>query len=226
MKLHLLIPDSLEDITLEQYQKFEKLNTKENQNSVFLMQKMIEIFCDVEFDLTLGMKYKDLTETVSHINNILNSQPDLQTVFKLNKKEFGFIPNLDDITLGEYIDLDNYLGKWQTMNKAMSVLYRPVTMKKGDRYLIEQYKGSKYSDEMKKSPLSVCIGAMIFFYNLNNELLSHTLNYLKRELGNNLTSEQLVTLEKNGDGISQSLHSLEEILKDLRISPNSKRLNV
>ena len=114
----------------------------------------------------------------------------------------------------------------QTMNKAMSVLYRPVTIKKGDRYLIENYKGSKYSEQMKQSPLSVCIGAMVFFYNLNNELLSHTLNYLRTELGNNLTSEKLATLEKNGDGISQSLHSLEEILKDLRISPNSKRLNV
>ena len=124
---------------------------------------MIEIFCKVDFELTLGMKYKDLIETVKHLNEVLNNQPELKTAFFIDKKEYGFIPNLDDITLGEYVDLDNYLGNWETMNKAMSVLYRPITIKKGDRYLIEEYKGSKYSEVMKESPVSVCIGAMVFF---------------------------------------------------------------
>lgn len=220
MKLHINIPDTLDNITLEQYQKFEKINTKENQGSVFLMQKMIEIFCNVELELTRHIKYKDLISIVDHINKILASEPELITTFKLNNIQFGFIPNLDNITLGEYIDLDNYLGSWETMHKAMSVLYRPVTLKKDNRYLIEEYEGSIYEEQMLKSPLSVSISAMVFFWGLNGELLNFTLKYLKKEMGNNLSQEQLKALEQNGVGINQSLHSLEEILKDLNISQN------
>ena len=220
MKLHINIPDSLDDITLEQYQKFEKINTEENKDSIFLMQKMIELFCFVELDLTRNIKYNDLIEIIDHLNKLLTSKPELITTFKLDGIEFGFIPDLDNITLGEYIDLDNYLGSWENMHKAMSVLYRPVQLKKDNRYIIEDYKGSVYDEQMKKAPLSVVISSQVFFYNLSNELLSYTLKFLEKEMGENLTQEQLNALEANGVGINQSLHSLQGILKDLNISQN------
>tara|TARA_R100000541_G_scaffold59378_1_gene73176 strand:+ start:4518 stop:5180 length:663 start_codon:yes stop_codon:yes gene_type:complete len=220
MKLHLNIPDSLDDITLEEYQKFEKVNTEENKDSVFLMQKMVEIFCKVDLDLTRNIKYKDLIDIVTHLNNLLTSKPELITTFKLDGIQFGFIPDLDNITLGEYIDLDNYLGSWENMHKAMSVLYRPIKLKKDNRYLIENYSGAIYDKQMLKSPLSVVISSQVFFYNLSKELLVYTLKFLEKELGENLTQEQLKTLEKNGDGITQCMDSLAEILKELNISQN------
>lgn len=221
MKLKLQIPDSLDDITLEQYIEFDKINIDSNKETTFLMQKTIEIFCKVDLDLTLQIKYNDLVDITNHIYDVLNQVPDIVTVFKMDDIEYGFIPKLDDITLGEYIDLDTYLGDWYNMHKAMSVLYRPVTYRKGERYVIEPYDGSKYAVEMLKMPLSITIGAMVFFWNLKKELLNLTLNCLKEEIGENLTSEQLKALELNGVGINQSLHSLTEILSDLKISQNS-----
>lgn len=221
MKLKLQIPDSLDDITLEQYIEFDKINIDSNKETTFLMQKTIEIFCKVDLDLTLQIKYNDLVDITNHIYDVLNQVPDVVTVFKMDDIEYGFIPKLDDITLGEYIDLDTYLGDWYNMHKAMSVLYRPVTYRKGERYVIEPYDGSKYAVEMLKMPLSITIGAMVFFWNLKKELLNLTLNCLKEEIGENLTSEQLKALELNGVGINQSLHSLTEILSDLKISQNS-----
>ena len=44
--------------------------------------------------------------------------------------EFGFIPKLDNISLGEFVDLDSYMSDWDNMHKAMAVLYRPVTFRK------------------------------------------------------------------------------------------------
>lgn len=218
MKLKLNIPDSLNDITLSQYMKFDKINIEGNSDTVFLMQKTVEIFCEVNLDLTLQIKYNDLVEISERIFKILDTTPKLTKVFKHNDIEYGFIPKLDDITLGEYIDLDNYLGKWDNMDKAMSVLYRPVIYKKGERYLIEDYDGTKYSEIMQHISLDIVIGSMLFFWNLKKELLSLTLNSLKKEMGENLTTEQLKTLEVNGVGINQSLHSLTEILNDLKIS--------
>lgn len=222
MKLRLQIPDSIKDITLRQYLEFDKINIEGNENTTFLMQKTVEIFCKVNLDLTLQIKYNDLKNITNHIYSLLEQDTDLVPIFKLDDIEYGFIPNLDDITLGEYIDLDTYLGSWKNMHKAMSVLYRPVQYKKGERYLIEDYKGTDNADKMLDSSLNISLGAMVFFWNLRTELLNLSLNYSKQELGNNLTSEQMQTLEVNGVGINQSLHSLTEILKDLKISQNSE----
>lgn len=220
MKLKVNVPDSLSDITLDQYQRFDAINTDENADTTFLMQKMVEIFCDVDLMLTNHIRYRDLLDITGHINILLNQKPELVTVFKMDSIEYGFIPKLDDITLGEYVDLDNYLAGWDKMHQAMSVLYRPVYYRKGERYLIEEYKGSDNADQMKRMPLEAAISAILFFWNLKTELLDHSLNYLKTELREKLTSEQLQILEQNGDGINQSLHSLQEILNDLKISQN------
>ena len=102
----------------------------------------------------------------------------------------------------------------------MTVLYRPVTLHKGDRYQIEDYNGLDNAETMKQIPLDVVMGCMFFFWNLNEELLKTTLNYLSQEIPKELTTEQLQTLVKSGGGISQSMDSLKEMLDDLNISLN------
>ena len=124
------------------------------------------------------------------------------------------------MTLGEYVDLDENFTDWDTMHKAITVLYRPVTFKKGDRYQIEEYNGLDNAETMKQIPLDIVMGCMFFFYNLNEELLKTTLNYLSQEVPKELTTEQLQTLVKSGGGINQSMDSLKEMLDDLNISLN------
>jgi len=217
MKLVIDVPDSLREISLHQYQKFTKLNVPENQGSTFLLQKQIEIFCNVNLRDLATIKYRDIETITNHLNDIFdNSNTDLVERFKLGDVEYGFIPKLEDITLGEYIDLDNYLGDWDKMHKAMSVLYRPITTKVKDKYQIEEYDGTKYEEEMMYMPLDIAINAMVFFYQLNRDLLDLTLNYLK--IPQNLTDQQKEILDRNGVGTNQSLHLLQEILKDLNIS--------
>ena len=217
MKLVIDVPDSLREISLHQYQKFTKLNVPENQGSTFLLQKQIEIFCNVNLRDLATIKYRDIETITNHLNDIFdNSNTDLVERFKLGGVEYGFIPKLEDITLGEYIDLDNYLGDWDKMHKAMSVLYRPITTKVKDKYQIQEYDGTKYEEEMMYMPLDIAINAMVFFYQLNRDLLDLTQNYLK--VPQNLTDQQKEILDRNGVGTNQSLHLLQEILKDLNIS--------
>jgi hypothetical protein len=147
--------------------------------------------------------------------------------FKLGGVEFGFIPDLDDMTFGEYTDLDSYIGDWDNMHKAMAVLYRPIT-KKGlnNTYEIEKYNGSiTYSDVMKHAPLDVVFGANVFFYNLGNELLKSTMNYLE----NNTQMQTILqqhNSENDGVGILQSMDLLREILQDSIELQNYQLTNV
>lgn len=220
MKVEILIPSSLREVTLEQYQKFARINTDENQDTGFMMHKTVEIFCNLDLKDIAKIKFTSVQEILNDINRLFEPKQDLIRTFTMGGVEYGFIPALDDMTLGEYVDLDENFTDWDSMHKAMAVLFRPVTLRKGDRYQIEEYEGMDAAERMKKMPLDVVMGAMVFFYRLNKELLQTTLNFLGRESAKILTTQQQQHLAKNGDGIRASMESLREMLPSLKASLN------
>jgi|TARA_R100000482_G_scaffold124922_1_gene79924 hypothetical protein len=215
MKVNIYIPDSLADITLDQYQRFEKLNTEDNQNSNFLLHKMVEIFCKIDLKNIAKIKFSYVSQIAQDLNKVFNQKSDLITTFKMRGIEYGMIPKLDDITLGEYIDLDESISDWDTMHKAMSVLYRPITIRKDDRYQIEEYTEETDPGKFKNMPLNVVMGALVFFWSLSDELLQTTLKYLAKEMKDNLTFQQRQILEESGVGINQSMAWLKGMLPGL-----------
>lgn len=219
MKVELTIPTSLNEIKLAQYQKFLSI-AKDNEESEFLQQKMVQLFCGIDLKDVASIRYKDVAEITVNINNLFTKENKFIQRFKMGGVEFGFIPNLDEMSTGEYMDLDNYITDWDTMHNAMAVLYRPITNKLGNKYEIEEYKGSiTYADVMRHAPLDVVLGAMVFFYNLGNDLLSSTINYLEgnQEVQNILNKHNL---ENVGDGIQVSMLLLKEMLEDLMKFPS------
>lgn len=220
MKVDILVPSSLSEVTLEQYQKFSKINTEDNSDTGFLMHKTVEIFCNLNLKDIAKIKYTYVQEILNDINNLFEPKQDLIPRFTMGGIEYGFIPVLDDMTLGEYVDLDENFTDWERMHKAMAVLFRPIKLSKGDRYQIEDYDGLDNAERMKKMPLDVVMGAMVFFWTLNKELLKTTLNFLEQEVGKEMTTQQLQHLEKNGVGIKASMELLKEMLPSLRISLN------
>ena len=178
---------------------------------------MVEIFCNLDLKDVAKIKFNSVREILSDLNKLFDTKQDLITKFTLKGVKYGFIPELDEMTLGEYIDLDENLTSWDSMHKAMAVLYRPISIEKGDKYQIEDYEGLKEADTMKQMPLDVVMSSMVFFYRLNNELLQTTLNYLNKEIPKELTMEQRQTLAKSGVGIKASMESLKEMLQNMTI---------
>ena len=180
MKIKLNVPEDLSEITLSQYQRWIKIVDKQDEIGTFYQQKMVEIFCNAELQHIMQMRVKDIEEITTHLDNLFNQKPEFKALFRLEDEEFGFIPKLDDMTFGEYVDLDNYLSNWSRMDSAMAVLFRPVVYKRKGKYLIEDYVSSEQYD-LSDMPLDVVLGALIFFCDLKNELLKHILNYLKTQ---------------------------------------------
>ena len=216
MKANINVPTELNEITLKQYQKFLKVQDSK-QNNTFLQTKMIEIFCNVKMQDALNIKLSDADRIASLISEMFEQKPDLVKSFWLNNVEYGFVPDLDEITLGEYIDLDTYMGEWENIQIAMNVLYRPIKQKLGEKYLIEEYDPDT-KDKLINMPMDAVFGSIIFFYRLGIELSKTMMNYLENEEGN--LQVQGLDFLKNGDGIQAFTDSLEEILQDLKISPN------
>jgi len=200
MKVKIQVPESLREISLEQYQTYNKINTEQNQNSNFLLHKTIEIFCNLNLQNVIKVEYNSVVKVAKMINDLFNQDVKLVPTFTMNGVGYGFIPDLDKITLGEYIDLDNTLSDWNNMHKAMAVLYRPIKDTLKEKYIIEDYKGSEGAEKYKQMPLDIVMGSILFFYNLKNELLKTTLKYLNKEALMKLTIQQREDLLGSGDG--------------------------
>ena len=217
MKVELIIPSNLSEISLKQYQKFLKIQ-ETNDDSYFLQCKMIEIFCNLDAKSARLLKLTDADRIVEIINNMFEDKPSLIRTFKIGGVEYGIIPDLDEMSLGEYIDLDTYIGDWQNMQIAMNVLYRPISKKIGDKYLIKEYTLDA-KEKLEEIPMDVVLGSIFFLYNLGIDLSKTMVNYLEAPQMDSLMQEQI--FQESMDGIkASSLHSLKTILEDLKISLN------
>ena len=216
MKVKITIPSSLNDITLQQYKRYLKIQEKVKDER-FLNAKMIEIFCNVDLKSVMHLQLKDSEEIVSIITGLFNSKPAVVKRFKLNGVEYGFQPQLDEITLGEYIDLDTYIGDWENMEKAMNVLYRPVLVSVKDKYSIDEYRVGT-EGAIINMPMDAVMSSIFFLWNLGLDLSKNMTSYLEET--QNETLIQFLNSQKNGVGINQFTDSLSEILEDLKISLN------
>ncbi len=202
MEVKVNVPTRMQDITLEQYQKFLEDCQDESLSEDTIAIKMLEIFCGLPKDNSLQLRMSDVFNICDQINNTLNEKPQLISRWKFDKLEFGFIPQLDDMTFGEYVDVDTYITDWKNMHKAMAVLYRPVVQNYKGSYEIEKYKGDTYWELMKQMPLNLVMGCMLFFWNLEKDLVKVMRHSLKNK--ENLTYHEKQTLMQSTDGIIAS----------------------
>ena len=216
MNINIEIPTKLSDITLGQYKRFLNIQ-KQTEESHFLNAKAIEIFCDIELKNVMRLKMSDFDKITNKINLLFEQKPKLVQRFKIDSVEYGFHPQLDELTLGEYIDVDTYIADWENMEKTMNVLYRPIENKLKDRYSIKEYNVDT-SANLLDMPMDAVLSSIFFLWNLGIDLSKTILNYSELGVETNLMHQQI--LAENGDGISQYTHSLMEILQDLKISPN------
>jgi hypothetical protein len=214
MKIELTIPETFSDITIEQYQKFFRI-AENNTHGDFLNQKTIEILCNTQHANLIP--FNEVQEILQSIEQIFKSKPKHLQKFKIDNIEFGFIPDLDKMSFGEFIDINNYIDNVEDFHKALAVLYRPITTKLKGMYLIEDYKGSEvYSQLMKKAPLEAILGAKVFFYNLANELLKATTDSLQTIPAEQMEIiQQRLHLISDGDGINLCTELVRETLDGL-----------
>ena len=232
MKVEITVPESIAEIPLVNYQKFLKMQ-QNSDDQEFIAQKMIEIFCGIELKDVAKIKATYMNELIEHFNKIFSAKPVFYQRFKLKDMEFGFIPNLEEISWGEYIDLEHHLNSWEDFHKAMAVMYRPITKTYKDKYEIAPYTASEeWHELMKYMPMEIAISARVFFYDLGNELLNSTLSYLEQMMNKKPSRRQRRTSQKegnllnSGDGILQYMQSLKEISQSLMKLPDTDYINV
>ena len=228
MNIEITIPEGWEDVKLGQFMDYMKaLKPYEGtpEYEVVKYEKAMNHFCNITTETIrqLPMEYYNgiLTEMIKLFEQ--GEKMSLVKHFVVGSTKFGFIPSLDDMSYGEYLDLSTYSKDlWPNAPTVMSILYRPVTKELDGKYDIQPYSGTNEDMEtLFKSALTMDIawGAIGFFTILSKDLLKGMMDYsmktLEKMKSNTLVQE---TLTKNGVDMSV-LQSSQEI-----ISQGLKRL--
>lgn len=171
MKAKIKLPESLREITLAQYQYF--LSKAEGLEGEELKAAMLECFALINPDKIRIIEKGSVDEIAEHIDGLFIGERELVQKFELKGFKFGFIPELDKMSFGEYIDLDKYIGDWKEMHRAMAVLYRPITTEIKEQYNVVDYEGTdEYAELMKLMPLDAVLSAQVFFLEFRKRIVS------------------------------------------------------
>ena len=208
------IPENLNEITIKQFFDFKKC-CDTNQDDQYLRLAMVSIFCDISVEDIKKISSKDFIDISNQLMNVLKETPTHIEKFVINGVSFGFIPNLENITAGEYIELDTLFKDEETYLEQMAVMYRPVVSKHKNLYSIEPFESTeKHKDIMIAAPISAYLGSKVFFCNLLSELLESFQLFLI--LGTQEAMDLEEVLATNGVGINQFIQSLEVVSLNLK----------
>ena len=170
------LPTSWDEVSLGQYSKLMLSIEKEGISEIELMIKSLNALVCIDEVLLTKVPLKQLREAYNQLGELISSSPnnELSRVVEIDGIEYGFIPDFDDFTLAEFVDLDNYLqNSWDNMSKIFAVLYRPIKDREDNKYTIDTYtlKDIKERRELFNERLSIdtIYGALVFFCDIGRK---------------------------------------------------------
>jgi len=212
-ELELKVPTSYGDITLKQWIDLQNELEAYKDDADAVTALMLYHLCGLEPKYLKGIAIDDYALVKQQLESFLgNTELPLQRIIRIDGIEYGFEPNLSQMSYGAYADITQYKDLTIDKNwaKIMSILYRPIKHKKGDMYSIEAYDGEMREEMFLKVGMDIHFGALFFFVNLLMDLLK---GILKSTMEKDIHPNIKQILERSGQLIPHSLTSPAEILQ-------------
>jgi hypothetical protein len=215
-ELTINIPQSYEDITLKKWLALqtEMENYKDDEEAVTAV--IFYHLCGLDPNQLKGLSLEDYTMIKKDIEDFIGkTELPLQKFVTIDGVEYGFEPNLSQMTYGAYVDITKFetftIDKnWQ---KIMNILYRPIERKKGDMYSIKPYVPNEDDDKWLEVGMHVHFGALFFFVHLSTDLLSSILkSTMEMELPHNIRQ----ILVRSGEVMQPFTNSPMGILQSIK----------
>tara|TARA_R100001244_G_scaffold74627_1_gene59560 strand:+ start:72 stop:737 length:666 start_codon:yes stop_codon:yes gene_type:complete len=203
------IINSWSDVTLESWLQLVKSkdlgNAEDAKTSILALSDIPEMLIN-------KLSLKDVAILMEKMGKLQSEQETLlKKLIYIDGQEYGFHPNLDDITIGEYADIETLIKDSLENNlpELMAILFRPVIDRKGEAYKIEAYDGeiTIRAEVMKKMSSEQVQSALVFFWNFVQELSSSLQSYLMIPLIKEMEEAAKVSA-KSGAGLESSTDSV------------------
>jgi len=176
--------NSWSDVTLETWLQLIDFETGTKTEEA---TETIAALSDIPKKLIKELALSDVALLMSKIGELQAKQDTtLKRIIEINGVEYGFHPDLNKITLGEYADVESFMsnGVESNLPELMAVLYRPVKLKKNDIYIIDAYDGdiTMRTEEMRLMKAEQVQSSLFFFYNLGKVLSEILPSFLMERL--------------------------------------------
>ena len=195
---------SWEEVT---YEKWIKLIDFKNGTKTQEAEETIAVLSNIPKDVVKELELRDVAIIMSKLAELQSKQnSSLKKIVEIEGVRYGFHPNLENITLGEYADIETFIKNdiEKNLPELMALLYRPIVEEtESGVYTIESYDGNITirAEQMKKMSAEQVQNALVFFYNLGKELSVILPLYLMEHLKEMKTQLQQKPSQKNGVGL-------------------------
>jgi hypothetical protein len=193
---------SWEEVTLEKWLKLidfaSETKTKEAEETIAALSTIPK-------QLIKQLELKDIAAIMSKLSEFQQQQDSsLKRIIEIDGKRYGFHPDLESISLGEWADLETFIKQdiEKNLPEVMAILYRPITEEtESGVYTIAAYDGNITirAEEMKKMSAEQVQSALVFFWHLGNVLLMTLPSFLMERLKEMKMQSQQNPLQKSGD---------------------------
>lgn len=179
-EIEITMPESWADVTLKKYLTLQSELEAYSDDEEAQVALMLHHLCDFPVEYLKNISKSSYDELKQGLVTFLNPEEmPLQQTIWIDDVEYGFEPNLSEITYGAYADI----SQWDTVTiddnwaKIMSILYRPIlTKNKGGLYSIKPYDGKIDKDKFLNVTMDVHFGALFFFVHTLTDLMNATQN--------------------------------------------------
>jgi len=182
-----------EYITIGKYQQMNKL---ESLSELDRIVKVISVVTGLDSKEVRTWDLDSLQTVSSAVGEIVERKGEFHAVLEFGDQLYGY-STLTNFTLGEYIDLEEYLkDPTGNLHKIAALLYRPVTKHNFDKIsflvknsikiannavenVFDHYKLEVYDSEVvekrhemfKQFPVHIVLGALAFFFAVGSQYL-------------------------------------------------------
>lgn len=170
----------------------------------------LAIFCGIDKDEQQLFPKAELDEIKNLIGSIFLINPPLQRFVNVGGVKYGFHPNLENMSLGEFVDVEQYMTEpIKNAQKWMGVLYRPVIKEQFGRHDIEKYNPDKHDGAaFENITMDVVQGALLFFYRLEIGLQVSLTKSLQQQARQERYLMPENPSQSVGDGMQSYINSL------------------
>lgn len=200
-QIKITLPESKDELTLSTYLKLIEIEQNDSLGDKERVLKTMQAVFDLTLDQAKQIQFSDVININEHFVNLVGKEEKRKVIptFDYEGVQYGMIPNLDEITLAEYIDLEESEKDPLQANVFLNVMYREIKSSAGGKYTIIPYDDSKTVD-FGNLPVSVLDRAKVFFCNLSSQLLSSiemkSMNLIQ------MSQQKSETITLDGDGIT------------------------
>ena len=190
------------DVTLE---KWIKLIAAQTGTKTKEARETIAVMSDIPKSLINEMALKDVAIIMTKLSELQGEKnTELKKIIEIEGQQYAFHPNLDDLTLGEYADIETFIkvGLEKKMPEIMAVLFRPITEREKDVYAIAAYDGkiAIRAEKMKQMSAEQVQSALVFFWRFVINLSQIMPSFLVERTQEIVKDLGMKTSQKSGDG--------------------------